>query len=63
MTKKAIQARRKYQRELYRRRKELGELPKDRYTPEQRKKYNAKYLKTGKAKEAHEKYWEKKVDE
>ena len=60
LTDKALKARRKYQRQLNKRKKKNGTLQPDRYTPEQRREYNRKYRMNGKAKEINQKYWEKK---
>ena len=43
MTQEQLEARRKYYRDRYKLLKERGELPKDRYTPEQRSEYNKKW--------------------
>ena len=57
ITAKGLEARKKYNREQYAKKKELGLLPLDRYTAAQRRKYNREYQKMMKSMNA---YWNKK---
>lgn len=63
LSKAALRARRKYQRESYRQKKEQGALPQDRYTPEERAEYNRRYREGKRGAEIMRDYWERKAVE